>query len=333
MEKTPLQSLQEIFSREMVEVDRAIHSNINHSLPLISQVCHHILSSGGKRLRPLLALAGAKIYGNITERVITAAAMIELLHSATLLHDDIVDGSILRRGKETAHIKWGNALSLLVGDFLFGQTFELMTGLGDFNILKLFSPLARQIIEGEVRHMQITLSSPTDILIQAMSEKTATLFGTSCQIGAITTGQRIETTQHLYDFGYHLGITFQLLDDIYDYTRTNRGKEPGEDFYSGKITLPVLLAYQEGREPDFLERIFHEHRILDGDFHKALKVLRPYFEKTLGLAKNYAATAAQFLEPLPDSPLKNTLMSLAEFLCMPRLGSINGQIQSDTQVQ
>lgn len=318
LQKTPLTFLQETFAPEMELVDAAIRDSIDHPLPLISQVCHHIISSGGKRLRPLLTLAGAKLHGDITDRVITSAAMIELLHSATLLHDDIVDESLLRRGKETAHIKWGNALSILVGDFLFGQTFELMTGLGDLKILQLFSPLARRIIEGEVGHMQITLSSPADALIEAISAKTAALFGTSCQIGAMAAGQGSETTHHLYEFGCNLGITFQLLDDIYDYTRSNRGKSPGEDFHSGKITLPILLAYQDGIEQEFFNRIFHDHVVSEQDFSTAVEILTPYFAQTMALAKDYAAKASQCLALSPEGPLRDTLMSFPGSLCDPK---------------
>lgn len=316
---SPLPYLQAVLTSEMALVDTLIKKRTEHSLSLIPQVCHHLIFAGGKRLRPLLTLACAKLYQDFSERAIALAAAVEFMHTATLLHDDVVDESALRRGRKTANSLWGNPISILVGDFLFTQSFQLMVEDGDANVLRLLSETTQKIVEGEVQQIQIgsDLATPVNDFLPIITAKTAALFGASCHVGAMAAEQPLELTRTLYDFGYYLGITFQLVDDVLDYIANNRGKTQGDDFLGGKVTVPVLLAYQGGnaQEKMFWERTICKRSLQECDFSIALATIYPYLSQTLTLAKDYAIKAVQALAPLKTSTLKDNLMALPHSLC------------------
>jgi octaprenyl-diphosphate synthase len=314
-----MRCLQATLAPEMARVDALIEKRTEHSLSLIPQVCRHLIFAGGKRLRPLLTLACAKLYNASAERAIALAAAVEFMHTATLLHDDVVDESALRRGRKTANSLWGNSISILVGDFLFTQAFQLMVEDGDTHILRLLSETTQKIVEGEVQQIQTgsDLTTPVDDFLQIITAKTAALFGASCHVGGMAAGQSVDLTRDLYHFGCYLGITFQLVDDILDYTASNRGKTQGDDFLGGKITVPVLLAYQGGtpQEKAFWERTICKRHIQECDFSMALAIIHPYLSQTLALAKEYAHKAVQSLAYLEASALKDNLVALPHALC------------------
>ncbi|MEI8295703.1 MAG: polyprenyl synthetase family protein [Alphaproteobacteria bacterium] len=316
---SPLHCLQATLAPEMALVDALIEKRTDHGLTLIPQVCRHLIFAGGKRLRPLLTLACAKLHEDSCARAIALAAAVEFIHTATLLHDDVVDESTLRRGRKTANSVWGNSISILVGDFLITQAFSLMVEDGDANVLHLLSETTQKIVEGEVQQIQAgsDLTTPVDEFLQIIAAKTASLFGASCQVGGMAAGHPLDLTNNLYDFGRYLGTTFQLVDDILDYTANNRGKAQGDDFLGGKVTIPVLFAYQRGtpQEKLFWERTICDRHTQEQDFLTALTIIQPYLSQTLALAKEYANKAIQSLAGLEASALKDNLVALTYALC------------------
>ncbi len=322
---TAIDTLQSLVSNEMQMVNESILARMESPVALIPQLAGHLIASGGKRLRPLLTLASAKLIGYTGHRHIKLAACVEFIHTATLLHDDVVDESALRRGQETANVIWGNQASVLVGDFLFSRSFEIMVEDGSLKVLKILSSASSIIAEGEV--LQLTtandLATTEDVYLQVIGAKTAALFAAACEVTAVVSEQGLNVEEALRSYGNYLGIAFQIVDDVLDYSakQTTLGKTVGDDFCEGKITLPVILAYRRGTDDD---RVFW-HRTLqhldqkEGDLDYALALMAKYntLSDTLDRARHYGAMAKDALAIFPDSPAKDIMTDIVDF-CISR---------------
>ena len=290
-------------------------------MPLIPQLASHIVAAGGKRMRPMLTLAAARMCGYRGDRHIQLAACVEFIHTATLLHDDVVDESDLRRGRATANALWGNKASVLVGDFLFSRSFQLMVEDGSLAVLDILSTASATIAEGEV--LQLATANDTETSEQAylavVSAKTAALFAAACRVGAAVADRPKAEEDALETYGLNLGIAFQLVDDVLDYgaTSADMGKNSGDDFRDGKITLPVVLSFLRGEES---ERVFWRRTLEDlaqneGDFAHALELMRKHraLDDTIERARHYGRIARDALGIFADGPEKRALVELVDF--------------------
>ncbi len=320
-----LEPLKAFVSARMAEVDAVIFSSVSQDVPLINDIARHIIAAGGKRLRPALTLACAMLCGYTEgDRHVKLAAAVELIHTATLLHDDVVDESTLRRGDQTANAIWSNQASVLVGDFLLSRAFQLMVGDGSLEVLRILSDASATISQGEVMQLMAANnpSIPQERYLQVISAKTATLFEAACQLGGVIT-ENAKQQQALATFGQHLGMAFQLVDDALDYASDTAtlGKEVGDDFREGKITLPVLLAYQAGdqEQKHFWQRVLEEQDQCSGDLAQAIAYIREHqaIELTVKRAEQYCDQARNALEVFPDSALKQSLLETLDF-CLQR---------------
>ncbi len=288
--------IQTLVADGMRQVDALIDSYLKSDITLIEQIAKHIIYSGGKRLRPSLVILSSLTYGTVTPATIALAAAVEFIHTATLLHDDVIDESDLRRGQDSAHKIWGNTAAILVGDYLFARAFELMVKTDSLRVLDILSKASAVITAGEVR--QLVESHSLDLTIEScleiMGAKTAALFGAACQAGALVAGATEAQAQSMYTYGYNLGLIFQITDDILDYcsTDTSRGKIPGDDFREGKITLPLVYAYQSAssEDQDLITRTFVDFDQCAGDFEavRAMIDRNQGFEKSQKLAEGLA---------------------------------------------
>lgn len=319
-----LELLRSLVREDLQRVNQTILDRINSDVSLIGQMAAHIIGSGGKRLRPSLTLACAKLLGYEGERHIRLAACVECIHTATLLHDDVVDESKLRRGSATANEVWGNASSVLVGDFLFSRAFQLMVDDGSLQVLRLLADTSATIAEGEVRQLMTTNEPETsrETYIQVITAKTAALFAAAGELGAVVA----EQPQHeaaLRSFGMNLGIAFQLVDDALDYTANedDLGKTVGDDFAEGKITLPVILAFERGDDAQraFLQRTLADLNQTQDDLAQALAILKhtQAIESTFELAAHYANTAREQIAHFAAGTAKSALMETVDF-CVRR---------------
>jgi len=320
-----LNRLQVLVIEDMGRVNETILERMHSPVALIPQLAGHLIASGGKRLRPMLTLAGAKLVGYEGKRHARLAACVEFIHTATLLHDDVVDDSDLRRGKDAANVLWGNKPSVLVGDFLFSRAFELMVEDGSLKVLRLLSHASSVIAEGEV--MQLTtaqnLKTSEDNYLSVISAKTAALFEAATQIAAIVAERPEAEEQALACFGRNFGIAFQLVDDALDYSarEATLGKTIGDDFREGKITLPIILAYRRGSEEErrFWERTLERMDQREGDFGQAMAFLDKHeaFTDTIERARHYGAMARDALGIFRDSPTRQALLDIVRF-CIER---------------
>lgn len=324
--QTPLDLLSSFVQEEINQVNDLIVKRLENPVTLIPKLAGYLINSGGKRIRPLLALAVSKICGYRENRQISLSACIEFIHTATLLHDDVVDESNRRRGQETANIVWGNQASVLVGDFLFSKSFEIMVEDGDLEILKVLSKASSTIIEGEV--MQLSASQNTTTQVETyyniIMAKTAELFAASCHIGTILTDQPDYIRQSFIQYGLNLGLAFQLVDDVLDYTANEEilGKSLGNDFMEAKVTLPVIHAYEKGsiEEKAFWERTFNSLNQKPGDFEHAVELLKTHkaFDYTLEQAQMYSNKARDSLSVLPNRMQTYLLADVADY-CVSRI--------------
>ncbi|HTR12857.1 MAG TPA: polyprenyl synthetase family protein [Roseiarcus sp.] len=323
-EKSPdrlIEPLAALVAADMDRVNQTILSRTGSDVALIPEVANHLISSGGKRLRPILTLATAGLCGYGGAGHIKLAAAVEFMHTATLLHDDVVDESDMRRGKTAARVLWGNEASVLVGDFLLGQAFKMMVEVGSLPSLEVLSNAAAVIAEGEVMQLSAAKDTETteDAYLAVIRAKTAALFAAACEVGPILAGRGRAEAAACRGFGANLGIAFQLVDDVLDYggSSVNLGKNVGDDFREGKITLPVVLAFRRGSgaERDFWRRALEEGRIEDSDLEFALAAMRRHraLEDTLERARHYAAMARDALELFPASAWKHALIDAVEF--------------------
>ncbi len=309
-----------LFVGELKRVDGIILAITENEAALIPQIVQHILASGGKRLRPVLTILSGKLCGYEGSRHVQLAAAIELLHTATLLHDDVVDESKLRRGVDTANNVWGNAASVLVGDYLLGKAFQLMARDGSIKVLEILSDASSVITEGEVKQLMAAgdITTTQEAYTDIIARKTAQLFAAACRVGAVVAERPEAEERALESFGRYLGVAFQIADDALDYSATQErlGKTIGDDFREGKVTLPVILAYARG---DAAEKLFWERVIggeqREGDLARAVEYIQRHnaLPDTMGCAREYAGKAAAALEIFPVSEIKTALLELLEF--------------------
>ena len=320
-----LQTLAALVADDMARVNEAILARMDSPVSLIPVLAGHLISAGGKRLRPMLTLASARSFAYNGDHHITLAAAVEFIHTATLLHDDVVDESDLRRGNQTANVVWGNQASVLVGDFLFSRSFQLMVEANNISVLKILSNASAVIAEGEV--MQLSAANDTktteEIYLKVIESKTAALFAAAAEVGAVVAGQGPGPTEAMRAYGENLGVAFQLVDDALDYSgqQASLGKAIGDDFKEGKITLPIVLAVERGTEEDrtFWRRTLEEGKQGSEDLARAIELL----EKTGALADTikrahlYADKAKDALSELPRNPYTEALSGVLDF-CVAR---------------
>jgi octaprenyl-diphosphate synthase len=317
--------LLDIVAQDMAAVNRIILDKAVSDVELIPKLAHHLIDSGGKRLRPMLTIAAANLCGYQGDGHIRLAAAVEFMHTATLLHDDVVDDSDFRRGKASARLVWGNQASVLVGDFLLGQAFRMMVDVGSLPALRILSNAAAVIAEGEVMQLAAAKDTSTteDDYLAIIAAKTAALFSAATEVGAAIANRPAAEQTALKSYGRNLGIAFQLVDDALDYSGDSGrlGKSVGDDFREGKITLPVILCFRRGgsTERAFWQRTLSEGSIEDGDFDHAVRLMKKHsaIEATLERARHYGAIARDALAIFPDAPPTRALAGVIGF-CVSR---------------
>jgi octaprenyl-diphosphate synthase len=326
--RDPADSLKPILAlvrEDMGGVNRIILDKAVSDVELIPKLAHHLIDSGGKRLRPMLTIAAAKLCGYKGDGHIRLAATVEFMHTATLLHDDVVDESNLRRGKFSARKLWGNQASVLVGDFLLGQAFRMMVDVGSLPALKILANAAAVIAEGEVMQLAAAKHTSTteDAYLSIINAKTAALFSAAAEVGAAIANRTADEQAALRSYGKNLGIAFQLVDDALDYAGDSArlGKSVGDDFREGKITLPVILSFRRGNDAEraFWTRTLTDGDINDGDLEHALALMKKHkaIEATFERARHYGAIARDALVMFPDSPERTALADVVQF-CVSR---------------
>ena len=313
-------SLARLVGDDLAAVNAAILARMDSPVALIPQLAGHIIAAGGKRLRPMLTLASARLCGYQGQRHIPLAACVEFIHTATLLHDDVVDDSGLRRGLATANAVWGNKASVLVGDFLFSRAFQLMVEDGSLKILKILSDASAVIAEGEVQQLMTANDTSTDeaTYLDVIRSKTAALFAAACQVGAVVAERPEAEEEALRRFGLNFGMAFQLIDDVLDYNadQGKLGKTVGDDFRDGKVTLPVVLAFARGDEGErgFWRRCIEEQDQNDADLEKALALMQRHgaLADAMERARSYGRAALETLDTFAESAVKAALAETLE---------------------
>ncbi len=317
----PLDQLSSLLGEDMKNVNALIIDNMQSDVKMIPQLAGYLIAAGGKRIRPLLTLACTRLYNDNGPRAYGLAAAVEFIHTATLLHDDVVDKSAERRGKQAANLVFGNQASVLVGDFLFSRAFQLMVADGSLETLRILSDAAAIIAEGEV--MQLTtannLNTSMEDYLQVISAKTAALFAAACEIGPVIAEQDSEAQEAMRDFGLNLGIAFQIVDDVLDYSANQEklGKTVGDDFREGKMTAPIIMALTKaGKE----ERAFWQRTIADknqssDDLTQAQTLFEKHdvFTDGMKMAHDYADKAQVCLHKAPDNDLRTMLDDTLSF--------------------
>jgi octaprenyl-diphosphate synthase len=320
-----LDRLSAMLADDMNAVNRIIVDRMHSPVPLIPQLAGYIVAAGGKRLRPLLTLASAALCGYTGERHHKLAAAVEFIHTATLLHDDVVDESERRRGQSSANTLFGNQASVLVGDFLFSRSFELMVEDGSLEVLRILSGASAVIAEGEVLQLATNnnLATSEAEYLAVVGAKTAALFAAACEIGAVVAERPKAEAAAFSQFGMSFGIAFQIVDDVLDYSAREAllGKTIGDDFREGKMTLPVVYALGSSSDVEraFWRRTLEEMTQREGDLDHAMELIRRHrgFDRALELARNHGAAATAALGRLPMGPLRAALAALVEF-CIER---------------
>ena len=323
--RASLEPLMRLVGDDLGRVNRTILDRMASRAPLIPQLAGHIIASGGKRLRPMLTLASARLCGYVGERQIGLAAAVEFIHTASLLHDDVVDESDLRRGNATANVLWGNQPSVLVGDFLFSRAFQIMVADGSLEVLRVLANASAVISEGEVMQLETlnNIEIPEEKYLEVVAAKTAALFSAASRIGAIISDKGGVEGDALESFGRNLGIAFQLVDDSLDYSaqQVTLGKTVGDDFRECKVTLPVLLAYRRAKDIDraFWKRTISEGLQKDGDLTRAMELLGSSgaLDDSIKRARHYGAMARDALGIFPDGEVKYALVDVVDF-CIDR---------------
>lgn len=319
---SPLDDLTALVAEDLSAVNDIIIESMQSQVELIPQLAGYLIASGGKRLRPVLTLAAADLCGYTGEKHRLLAAVVEFIHSATLLHDDVVDESDLRRGLASANEVFGNKASVLVGDFLFSRSFQMMVEVGSLDVLRILSGASAIIAEGEVLQLRTTNDTETSeqAYLEVIKGKTAELFAAACRVGAVIAGRPQAEELALYDYGMNLGIAFQLVDDVLDYSalQATLGKTVGDDFREGKITLPVVLAFRRGNDEEraFWRRAMEELEQGEGDLERAQSLMARHnaLKDTVERARHYGAIARDSLGLFPDSPVKRALLEVIDFV-------------------
>jgi octaprenyl-diphosphate synthase len=320
-----LEPLTALVAEDLRAVNALILKRMQSPVTLIPQLASHIIAAGGKRLRPILTLASARLCGYGGSRHLALATCVEFIHTATLLHDDVVDQSALRRGLSTANALWGNQPSVLVGDFLFSRAFQLMVADGSLKVLKILSDASAVIAEGEVHQLMTSNDTETseEDYLQVIGAKTAALFAAACQIGAVVGERPDREEQALETYGRNFGIAFQLVDDMLDFSarEVELGKTIGDDFREGKVTLPMILAIRRGDagERAFWRRCLEDLDQNEDDLGRAIELMRRHgaLDESLARARHYGARACEALDAFPDSTVKREMIEVVEF-CVAR---------------
>jgi octaprenyl-diphosphate synthase len=310
-----------LVAADMNGVNAVILERMQSKVALIPELAGHLIAGGGKRMRPMLTLGSGALLGYPGTRHHKLAAAVEFIHTATLLHDDVVDGSGMRRGKRTANLIWGNSASVLVGDFLFSRAFELMVEDGSLKVLRILSHASAVIAEGEVNQLtaQRQIETDEDQYLEIISAKTAALFAAACRVSPVVAEASEDAEIALEAYGRNLGVAFQLSDDVIDYAsdEATMGKGVGDDFRDGKMTLPVILAFARGNgaDRDFWRAAIRGDRTSDEDLRHAVTLLRgsDALADTIERARLYARRAIDALAMFPASKAKAALIQAAEF--------------------
>lgn len=325
-QQASIQKLVDLTKADMGRVNALILSKAGSDVEMIPEVANHLISSGGKRLRPMMTLAAAAMFGYEGEGHVQLATSVEFMHTATLLHDDVVDESDLRRGKSTARMIWGNQASVLVGDYLLGQAFKMMVDVGSLDALDVLATSASVIAEGEVMQLAAAKNMETteDEYLAVIKAKTAALFSAAAEVGPIIADAPRAHRLALRSYGLNLGLAFQLIDDALDYggSAADLGKNVGDDFREGKITMPLLLSYRRGSES---ERAFWKLSIEQGNnddeaLQKAIGLMTKHgsIADTVQRARHFGEIARDALAPLPQTPQKDALIDVIDF-CISRV--------------
>lgn len=320
-----VRQLKELVDDDLALVNELIIDRMESPVDMIPNLAGYLINSGGKRLRPMLTLAASRMCGYEGDAHLKLAAAVEFIHTATLLHDDVVDESDLRRGKPTANVIWSNKSSVLVGDFLFSRAFQLMVEADNLKVLDILSNAAAVIAEGEV--MQLTTANNTstteDSYLKVIAAKTAALFDAAARVGAVIADHNHGGEEALQSYGHNLGIAFQLVDDALDYSgkQASLGKSVGDDFREGKVTLPIVLAFRRGTEEErvFWRKTIEDRQQTDDDLEKAFGLLEKYgaISDTIDRARHYGDIARDALAIFPDSPYRKALTEIVDF-CVER---------------
>jgi octaprenyl-diphosphate synthase len=321
-----IKPLVELTAADMARVNELILSKAGSDVEMIPEVANHLISSGGKRLRPMVTLAAAQMFGYAGEAHVKLATSVEFMHTATLLHDDVVDESDLRRGRKTARMIWGNQASVLVGDFLLGQAFRMMVDVGSLDALDILSTAASIIAEGEV--LQLTaaknLDTTEDEYFSVIKAKTAALFSAAAEVGPVIAGASRNDRAALRSYGVNLGLAFQLVDDALDYggSSNDLGKNVGDDFREGKVTLPVILSYRRGTagERQFWKTAIEGSNADDAALEKATGLMKRHgaIADTIARARHFGDIARDALAPLDETRQKAALIEVIDF-CISRV--------------
>ncbi len=311
---------------ELKMVESLFETHLATETPLIQRVAKYVISSGGKRIRPILLLVSSKICGYKGDDHIPLAAVIEFIHTATLLHDDVVDNAPLRRGKSSANTVFGNEASVLVGDYLFAKSFKVLSSLDNMDVIKAYSIAVTLMAEGEVKELVKTADIKTteDDYLDIIIKKTAVLFACASQIGAIISLKTDEYGQNLYDYGLNIGIAFQLMDDALDYTSNEEfGKFIGNDLKEGKLTLPLIHTMERclNSEKDIVSEIIYKKKLTNADLQAVLKLVKSYdsIDYTISKAKAAVLKAKENLNVFPDSEHKRNLTDIANYIIERKL--------------
>ncbi|GBF26266.1 octaprenyl diphosphate synthase [bacterium MnTg02] len=323
--KAGIARLKTLVENDMASVNRIILDKTKSDVEMIPELACHLIDSGGKRVRPMLTIAAAQMCAYRGSDHIRLAASVEFMHTATLLHDDVVDESELRRGRKAARMLWGNEASVLVGDFLLGQAFKMMVDVGSLEALRILSNAAAVIAEGEVMQLSTAKNTTTteDEYLAVISAKTAALFSAAAEVGAVIAERPKDERAALRSYGKNLGLAFQLIDDALDYNgqQGELGKSIGDDFREGKITLPVVLAYRRGSEIErkFWQRTLQDGKYQDGDLEHAISLMDNHraLENTIERARHYGAISCDALAIFPDTDHKTALLEVVDF-CISR---------------
>jgi len=325
-QQASIQPLIALTESDMSRVNELILSKAGSDVEMIPEVANHLISSGGKRLRPMVTLAAARMFDYAGDGHVKLATSVEFMHTATLLHDDVVDESDMRRGKKTARMIWGNQASVLVGDYLLGQAFRMMVEVGSLKALEILSSAASVIAEGEVMQLAAAknLETTEDEYLAVIKAKTAALFSAAAEVGPVIASASKSEQAALRSYGTNLGLAFQLIDDALDYGGNARdlGKNTGDDFREGKITLPVILSYRRGTQE---ERLFWKSAIEDSGnddeaLEKATALMGRYgaIGETISRARHFGNIARDALAPLRQTPQKSALLEVIDF-CIDRV--------------
>lgn len=321
-----LDGVLKLVEQDLFKVNQVILDNLSSDVPLIPELARHLIAAGGKRIRPLMTLLSAKVFGYKETRHVDLSACVEFIHTATLLHDDVVDESDCRRGKSSANAIWGNQASVLVGDFLFARAFQLMVKDGDLAVLKILCDASAQIAEGEV--FQLSTSGDIDLSLddyfKVIRSKTAVLFAAATHVGAVVSKASLNDQEAMARLGLHIGILFQLMDDILDYhgNRESFGKNIGNDFREGKVTLPLILTIQavgDGQK-SFWQRTIGNLDQLPGDFEQVQSWMSMH--QIMGKCRDYCrkemVNCFDIIKQFPENEASEALRDVVNF-CMNRV--------------